>query len=168
MRLSSVRQSFWVWARMASKLKVGASAFILARAFSSLTGDRDTLTMSGEEDGVKVKVASRARPSIGLGVFGGVAWGLKATVDGGGVFVVVEGVALERLGEADGEVELAAGGPAAGFAHTGDGAVGAETDAGPEDFAGVVVDAAAEVEEDVALLAGWVGVAVDSGCGLWR
>src|SRR5579862_9275798 len=68
----------------------------------------------------------------------------------------------ERVGKTYRKVELASRRPSARDAHAGDGAVLANSDAGPEHFAGVVVDAATQIEQDMPLSVVGKRVAMDA------
>ena len=68
-------------------------------------------------------------------------------------FLVVKGMARHRGGESHREEQLPSGRPSAGLAHSRHGAIRMYRDARPQHLTGIVVDAAAQVEQHVTLCA---------------
>src|SRR5215475_10907981 len=78
---------------------------------------------------------------------------LEAVIWGWIVFLVIERVARHGSGEAHCKIELPSGRPSAGLAHAGHRVIVVDGYSGPQHLAGIVIDAAAQVEQDVTLRA---------------
>ena len=111
----------------------------------------------------RAKVELRHQRAAGQGIqrFGSAARPLEPLVEDI-LLRADELVARHRHGKAHGEEDAARRSPTAHFARSGDRAVGPDPHRRPEDLAGIIIDDAAQVDQQVRRLAGREGVAVDA------